>query len=55
MPLISSITKFARSRQGRAAFNHARRYAQSPQGRAKIDQVRKQLASRGQPKRRRAD
>jgi hypothetical protein len=51
MPLMSKIARFARSPQGRAAFNHARRYAQSPQGRAKIDQVRKQLISRGQAKR----
>ncbi len=47
MTLISRIARFARSPQGRAAFNHAKRYAQSPQGRAKIDQVRRQIAARG--------
>jgi hypothetical protein len=51
MSLISKIARYARSPQGRAAFGHAKRYAQSPQGRAKIDQVRRQLASRGQAKR----
>jgi hypothetical protein len=51
MSLLTKITRFARSPQGRAAFGHARRYAASPQGRAKIDQVRRQLASRGQAKR----
>jgi hypothetical protein len=47
MKLISQISKFARSRQGRKLVSQAGRYARSPQGRAKLDQVRRQLASRG--------
>jgi hypothetical protein len=52
MSLMSSLARFARSPQGRAAFGKAKRYAQSPQGRAKIDQARRQLSSRGGAKRR---
>ena len=52
MSLINRIARFARSPQGRAAFNHARRYAQSPQGRAKIEQVRRQIAARGTKRKR---
>ena len=51
MTLISRIARFARSPQGRAAFDKAKRYAQSPQGRAKIDQVRRQIAARGSAQR----
>ena len=47
MSLISAISRFARSPQGRRAVGQAKRYAQSPQGRAKIEQVRKQIATRG--------
>ena len=47
MSLISAISRFARSPQGRRAVGQAKRYAQSPQGRAKIEQVRKQIAARG--------
>ena len=47
MSLISAISKFARSSQGRRAVNQAMRYAQSPQGKARIEQARKQIAARG--------
>ena len=47
MSLISRVTRFANSPQGRAALGRARTYARSPQGRAKLDQVRRQLAARG--------
>jgi hypothetical protein len=50
MSLISKLARFARSPQGRAAFDQARRYAQSPQGRAKIDQARRQLVTRRRPR-----
>jgi hypothetical protein len=50
MSLIKSISRFARSRQGRRMFSEASRYARSPQGRAKLEQVRRQFASRRRPR-----
>ena len=46
MSLMSRISKFARSPQGRRAAAAAMAYARSPKGRAKIEQVRRQLAKR---------
>ena len=47
MSIMSRISAFARSPQGRRAAAAAMAYAQSPKGRAKIDQARRQLAQRG--------
>lgn len=52
MSLMSKLTRFASSPQGRKAVDSATRYAQSPKGRAKIDQVRRQISARGTGKRR---
>jgi hypothetical protein len=46
MSIMSRISAFARSPQGRRAAAAAMAYAQSPKGRAKIDQARRQLAAR---------
>jgi hypothetical protein len=50
MSLFKSISKFARSREGRRMISQASRYARSPQGRAKLQQVRRQVASRRRPR-----
>ena len=47
MSLLTKISRFARSPQGRRMTQQAMNYARSPQGKRKIAQVRKQLASRG--------
>jgi hypothetical protein len=47
MKLLSQISKFARSPQGRKLAADAGRYARSPQARAKLDRVRRQIAGRG--------
>jgi hypothetical protein len=47
MSIMSRISAFARSPQGRRAAAAAMAYAQSPRGRAKIEQARRQLAQRG--------
>jgi hypothetical protein len=47
MSLMSKLTRFARSPQGRKMTKQAMDYANSPQGKRRIAQVRKQLASRG--------
>jgi hypothetical protein len=47
MSIMSRISAFARSPQGRRAAAAAMAYAQSPKGRARIDQARRQLAKRG--------
>jgi hypothetical protein len=46
MSLISSVMRFARSRQGRQMMSQAGRYARSPEGRARVDQVRRQIIAR---------
>ena len=53
MSLISRITRFARSPQGRRMVSQASRYARSPQGRAKLQQVRGMIAGRRRAARRR--
>jgi hypothetical protein len=45
MPLIRSLTRFARSPQGRRLAQQAMRYAQSPAGKRKIAQTRQRLAN----------
>ncbi len=47
MKLMSMISKFARSPQGRRYAQQAVDYAKSPEGKRRIDGVRKQLATRG--------
>ena len=47
MKLMSMITKFARSPQGRRYGQQAMDYAKSPEGKRRIDGVRKQVATRG--------
>ena len=44
--LMSRVTQFARSPQGRQLVGRARRMAQDPATRARMDQVRQRLASR---------
>jgi hypothetical protein len=51
MSIMSRISAFARSPQGRRAAAAAMAYAQSPKGRARIDQARRQLAARSAKRR----
>jgi hypothetical protein len=46
MPLMQSITKFARSPQGRRLAQQAMTYARSPEGKRRIASAREQLAQR---------
>ena len=48
MKLMSMISKFARSPQGRRYAQQAMDYAKSPEGKRRIDGVRKQLAEGAQ-------
>ena len=50
MKLMSTIAKFAQSRQGRRLADQAMRYAQSPEGKRRIEQGRRQLTRRGKPR-----
>jgi hypothetical protein len=50
MSLLTKITRFARSPQGRRLTNQAMAYARSPEGKRKIADVRRQLASRRKPR-----
>jgi hypothetical protein len=50
MSLISKLTRFARSPQGRRYTQQAMTYARSPEGKRKIAEVRRQLASRRKPR-----
>jgi hypothetical protein len=45
MSLFSSLSRFARSPQGRRMAQKAMRYAQSPEGKRRIAQTRERLAS----------
>jgi hypothetical protein len=49
-PLIKTLMKLARTRQGRKLANQAMAYAQSPQGRKQLAQARAQLAKRKRPR-----
>ena len=50
MKLMSMISKFARSPQGRRYSKQAMDYAQSPEGKRRIADVRRQLARGRKPK-----
>jgi hypothetical protein len=51
MSLMSTISKFARSRQGQRLAKQAMDYARSPEGKRKVEQARRQLGGLRQPKR----
>lgn len=44
--LMTKVSIFMRSPQGRAKMDQAKRYARSPEGRRKIESVRTRLAKR---------
>jgi hypothetical protein len=46
MPLMQTITRFARSPQGRRLAQQAIQYAQSPEGKRRIASARQQLERR---------
>ena len=48
--LISRISRFASSPQGRRLTAQAKRYASDPKNRAKIDDARKRLMARNKPR-----
>jgi hypothetical protein len=50
MSLLSKISRFARSPQGRRLTHQAMAYARSPEGKRKIADVRRQLTSRRKPR-----
>jgi hypothetical protein len=50
MSLLSKISRFARSPQGRRMTQQAMHYARSPEGKRKIAQAREQLARRRRPR-----
>ena len=50
MKLMSMISKFARSPQGRRYSKQAMDYAKSPEGRRRIDGVRRQLGKGRRPR-----
>jgi hypothetical protein len=47
---MNTISRFARSRQGRQLAQRAMSYARSPEGKRKIADARRQLAARRKPK-----
>ena len=49
-PLMNTLMKFAKTRQGRKLTNQAVTYARSPQGRKTIAQVQRQLSQRRKPR-----
>jgi hypothetical protein len=44
--LMSKVTRFARSPQGRKMADQAKRYASDPKNKAKIEQYRKKFANK---------
>ena len=50
MTLMTRISRFARSPQGRRFAQQAMNYAKSPEGKRKIEQARQRLASRRGPR-----
>jgi hypothetical protein len=48
--LMSRLTKFAQSPQGRRLTSQAKRYASDPKNRAKIDDARRRLMARNKPR-----
>ena len=52
MPLLNTIARFARSRQGRRLAQQAMSYVKSPEGKRKISSAREQIAARRKPSQR---
>ena len=52
MPLLNTIARFARSRQGRRFAQQAMTYVRSPEGKRRIAGAREQLAARRRPRQR---
>jgi hypothetical protein len=50
MSIMTTLSKFARSRQGRQLAQRAMSYARSPEGKRKIAEARRQLAARRKPR-----
>ena len=50
MSLMSTISRLARSPQGRRMTQQAMSYAHSPAGKRKVEQARAQLVARRKPK-----
>ena len=50
MSLMSQLTRFTRSKQGRRMARQAMNYAKSPEGKRRIADARRQLAARRKPK-----
>ena len=50
MPLLNTISRFARSRKGRQLAHQAMSYAKSPEGKRKIADACRQLATRRKPR-----
>jgi hypothetical protein len=50
MPLMSSITRFVKSREGRRLSRQAMDYAKSPQAKRQVAQLREQLGQRAKRK-----
>jgi hypothetical protein len=50
MPLMSSITKFVKSREGRRLTQQAMNYAKSPEAKRQLAQARERIGRRGKPK-----
>ena len=50
MSLMTTISRLARSPQGRRLAQQAMSYARSPSGKRKIEQARAQLAARRKPR-----
>jgi len=46
MSLMSKVTSFARSPQGRRAMDQAKRYAKDPATKRKIEQARRRFATK---------
>ncbi len=46
MPLLNTLMKFAKTRQGRKLTQQAMNYARTPQGRKQLAQVQRQLKKR---------
>jgi hypothetical protein len=49
MSLMSKLTRFARSPQGRRMARQAMNYAKSPEGKRRIADARRQIAARRKP------
>lgn len=47
MSLFKKVSEFAKSPQGRKAFEQAKKYASDPKNKEKIDQVKNKLLGKG--------